>query len=75
MANVTFVISDDLKAKMSKFPEINWSEVARQAIAEKARAMETMDRLAARSALTEQQATAAGREIKRRVWKKHRQPG
>jgi len=75
MANLTLAIPDDLKTKMKRFPEINWSEVARQAIAEKTRALEAMDRLLAKSALSEQQANAVGRQIKRRVWKKHLRPG
>lgn len=72
MANLTLTIPDDLKAKMSKFREINWSEVARQAIAEKTRVLEQMQRLLADSALTEQETLVAGRQIKRRVWSKHR---
>ena len=34
MANLTLAIPADLKAEMKKFAEINWSEVARQAIVE-----------------------------------------
>lgn len=76
MANLTLSIPDDLKAKMSRFPEINWSEVARQAILEKTRLLERMEQLLAKSALTEAEAVALGREIKRRVWRKHRRrPG
>jgi capsid protein len=72
MPNLTLAIPDDLKARMSKFPEINWSEVARQAIVEKTRTLEQMQRLLAHSALTDQEALAAGQQIKRRVWRKHR---
>lgn len=74
MANLTLAIPADLKAEMKKFAEINWSEVARQAIAEKIQTLEAMDRLLAKSALTERQADEVGRQIKRRVWKKHRRP-
>jgi hypothetical protein len=74
MANVTVAIPAELKAKMRKFPEINWSEVARQAIAEKTRTLELMHELLARSVLTEADALAAGRQIKRRVLRKHRRP-
>ncbi|WP_337288202.1 hypothetical protein [Candidatus Methylomirabilis sp.] len=34
MANLTLAIPADLKAEMKKCAEINWSEVARQAITE-----------------------------------------
>ena len=54
MPNLTLAIPNDLKARMSKFPEINWSEVARQAIVEKTRTLEQMQRLLGHSALTEQ---------------------
>ena len=71
MTNLTLSIPDDLKAKMSRFPEINWSEVARQAIMEKTRMLEQMQQLLSRSRLTEQDALKIGREIKRRMWKKY----
>ncbi len=74
MANLTLAIPADLKAEMKKFAEINWSEVARQAIIEKIQTLEAMDRLLTKSTLTERQANEVGRQIRRRVWKKHRQP-
>ncbi len=70
MTNLTLSIPDDLKAKMGRFPEINWSEVARQAIMEKTRVLGQMQQLLSRSTLTEQDALKIGREIKRRIWKK-----
>ena len=45
MSSLTLAIPDDLRAKMKRFPEINWSEVARQAIAEKTRVLEQMQHL------------------------------
>jgi len=74
MSNITLAIPDDLKAKMKRFPEINWSEVARQAIAEKMRTLEQMQRLLSKSALTESETVILGRQIKRRVLQKHRRP-
>lgn len=71
MINLTLSIPDDLKAKMSRFPEINWSEVARQAITEKTRVLERMQSLLSQSKLTEQETLKIGREIKRRMWKKY----
>jgi len=35
MANITLSIPEDLKREMEKFPEINWSEVARDSIKKK----------------------------------------
>ena len=70
MTNLTLSIPDDLKVKMSHFPEIKWTEVARQAIMEKTRVLEQMQHLLSKSTLTEQDALKIGREIKRRMWKK-----
>ncbi len=72
MPNMTLAIPDDLKAKMARFPEINWSEVARQAIAGKMQVLDQMQRLLSNSSLIREDAVRYGREIKGRVSKKHR---
>jgi hypothetical protein len=46
-------VDDDLKERMEKHPEINWSEVTRQAIQEKIETLELMDELTSGSELTE----------------------
>lgn len=71
MANLTLAIPDELKVKMNRFPEINWSEVARQAIAQKTQTLDHMQRLLGKSSLKEEETLALGREIKRRVLKGH----
>lgn len=71
MASMTLAIPADLRAKMKQFPEINWSEVARQAILEKTQQLGQLNRLLSRSTLTEQDTIEIGRQIKRRVWKRH----
>lgn len=71
MPSLTLAIPADLKAQMGRFPEINWSEVARQAIADKMRTLQAMQRLLAKSTLTEDDSIAIGRQIKQRVWRKH----
>lgn len=53
MATITVNVDDDLKKRMEKHPEINWSEVTRQAITEKIEALEVMDELTSMSELTE----------------------
>ncbi len=75
MSSLTLAIPQDLRSKMKQFPEINWSEVARQAIAQKMRALEQMQRLLNKSELTEADAIDIGREIKRRVAQKHQRAG
>jgi predicted transcriptional regulator len=53
MPTITVNVDDDLKERMDKHPEINWSEVTRQAIQEKIEALEVMDKLISESELTE----------------------
>ena len=71
MPNLTLAIPSDLKVKMERFPEINWSEVARQAIAEKTQILESMQKILVKSRLTEEEAVQTGREIKKQVLKRH----
>lgn len=70
MATVTIAVPDDLKDKMTKFPELNWSAVARKAIAEKIQLLEQMDKQLSKSRLTEEDTIALGRKVKRAVSQK-----
>ena len=54
MPTVTVNVDDDLKERMEKHPEINWSEVTRQAIRNKIEKLELMDELTADSELTDE---------------------
>lgn len=71
MSSLTLAIPEDLRVKMKQFPEINWSEVARQAIVEKTRILERMQQLLSKSALTHQDVVTLGRQIKQSAWRKH----
>jgi hypothetical protein len=53
MPTITVNVDDDLKKRMEDYPEINWSEVTRQAIQEKIDTLEVMDELTSESELTE----------------------
>jgi uncharacterized protein (UPF0303 family) len=59
-----------MKAKMLKFPEMNWSAVARKAILERIQLMEKMNQKLSKSTLSEEDAISLGRKIKGRVAKK-----
>lgn len=50
---ITVRLDSSLKAKMDKREEINWSGVARKAIRATIEDLETMDEIAARNQLTE----------------------
>jgi len=53
MPTITVNVDDDLKKRMDKYPEINWSEVTRQAIRDKIETLDVMDELMSKSDLTE----------------------
>ena len=71
MPNLTLAIPEEIRQRMAMFPEINWSEVARQAIIEKTKIMERMQALLSKSELTEKEAVRLGEQAKRGVWKRH----
>ena len=71
MVSLTLAIPEDLRAKMNQFPEINWSEVARQAIIQKIRVLDQMQRFFSKSTLTQDDAIKLGRKIKKRMWEKY----
>jgi ribosomal protein L15 len=51
---ITVNVDDALKERMENHPEINWSEVTRQAIRNKIEKLELLDELTADSELTEE---------------------
>lgn len=71
MTNMTLAVPEDLQQIMQKHKEIKWSEVARQAMWEKARKLELMDKILAKSKLTEKDALEIGREINKGIAKRH----
>ena len=54
MPTITVNVDDDLKERMERHPEINWSEVTRQAIRNKIEKLELMDELTVDSELTDE---------------------
>ena len=72
MPNMTLAIPTELKTKMDQFKEINWSEVARQAIQEKTLLLERMNQMLYKSELTKADVMKYSRQINKNVWKKHK---
>jgi len=70
MPNMTLAIPAELRNQMAVFPEINWSEVARQAIMEKVRTLARMNELLRNSTVTEAETITTGRRIRARVARK-----
>lgn len=71
MTNMTLALPEELHKLMQKYKEIRWSEVARQAMWEKAKKLELMDKLLAKSKLTEKDALELGRKIRHGIAKRH----
>ena len=63
MPTITVSVDDALKARMEEHPEINWSEVTRQAIREKIATLELMDELTTTSELTAEDVERIAAEI------------
>ena len=72
MPNMTLAIPADLKEKMDHFKEINWSEVARQAINQKVLLMEKMNRFFSKSTLNDADIEKYAGQIKKAVLRKHK---
>jgi hypothetical protein len=53
MVSITLSVPEELKTEMDSHPEMNWSEIARQAIREKILILKKMDLLLSKSKLTE----------------------
>ena len=71
MTNITLAVPEELHAIMKKHKDIKWSEVAREAIWQKARKLELMDALLVKSKLAEQDALELGRRVNKGIAKKH----
>ena len=71
MGNMKLSVPEDLHKIMDRHKDIKWTEVARQAMWEKARKLEFMDKLLAKSNLTEQDAEKIGNKIKHGIARRH----
>jgi len=72
MTTMTLSVPNTLKQKMDTFPEMNWSEVARQAFLEKIEDMGFLKKFKERSKLTEAEAMKLGKEVSRAISKRLR---
>ena len=67
MTTLTLSVPTELKQKMDTFPEMNWSEVARQAFLQKIEDMDFLRTFKEKSKLTESDALRLGKEVSRAV--------
>ncbi len=71
MANMTITVPQELKKDLELFPEINWSEVARQAFKEKIEDLKFLMEFKKNSKLTEDDAIRMGKEVNRSLHKRY----
>jgi len=63
MPTITLAIPEDMKQQMDEFKEMNWSEVAREAIRQKLTQLVILKTITAKSKLTERDALELGKKI------------
>jgi len=73
MVSMTLSIPKEMKKEMELYPEINWSVVAREAIRRKLRILNEMNKILAKSKLTEEDAIYFGKKITKKAAKKFRE--
>lgn len=71
MTTMTLALPNELKQKMDHFPEINWSEVARQAFMQRIADLEFLKRFKEKSTLTEEDALRLGAEVSKGLSKRY----
>ena len=71
MVNMTLAVPEDLQRIMERHRDVKWTEVARQAMWEKARKLELADKLLAKSKITERDAEEIGHKIKHGIARRH----
>lgn len=63
MVNITLSVPMEVKQRMDKFQEINWSAVARLAFEEKMKDLEFIKEFKSKSTFTEKDALRLGKEV------------
>jgi hypothetical protein len=71
MTNITLAVPDELKKEMEKFPEINWSEIARAAIKKRILLLKQIKEFTKDSELTEEDAIRLGRKVNEGLAKRY----
>jgi hypothetical protein len=72
MANITLSIPEDLKKEMEKFPEINWSEVARDSIKKKIAQLSFLKGFRIDSDISADEALKLGQEVNQLLVKRYK---
>ena len=75
MPTLTLAVPEDLKKEMDSLPEMNWSEIARKAIAERVREYKLFKSIVAKSKLTEKDADELASKVKASMHKRLKEEG
>ena len=71
MTTMTLAVPSELKHKMDEFPEMNWSEIARQAFSQRVRDLEFLKKFKENSTMTEEDALRLGAELNKKLAKRY----
>lgn len=72
MPTLTLAVPADLKSEMDSMPELNWSEVAREAISQKVAEYKLFKSIVAKSKLTEKDALEIGRKVNEGLYREYK---
>ncbi len=72
MPTLTLAIPKDLKQEMEYFPELNWSEIAREAISDKIAEYRLFKSIVAKSKLTQKDALEIGKKINEGLYEEYK---
>ena len=72
MPNMTLSVPVEVHKEMHKYPEIRWSEIARQAIVKKLEDLRRLDELAKNSKLTSKDINELDHKTKKRLAARYR---
>ena len=71
MTNITLAVPEDIKKEMEKFPEMNWSSIAREAIKKRIILLRKFKEFTKNSEFTEEEAVSFGRELNKSLRKRN----
>ncbi|MFH0737109.1 MAG: hypothetical protein V1827_00070 [Candidatus Micrarchaeota archaeon] len=72
MVSITLSVPIELKKEMERFPEINWSEIARQAIQKKIILLRRFREFTRESEFNEEDALRLGKEASKAIAARHK---
>lgn len=78
MPNITLSVPEELKQKLDKLPEINWSETIREFLSKKvkrAALLKKLDKMLENSELTEEDCLKLGEKVKAGMLKRYKKEG